>query len=129
MLILLGGLQSIPSDMYEAASIDGAGWWRQLFSITLPLLRPVALPAIILSTITTLQMFNTVFLMTKGGPYARPTLPGATELLMVWAYNQGFGDTKRFGLVSAFAIVVFLILLILTLIYTRVTNATKGVYE
>jgi arabinogalactan oligomer / maltooligosaccharide transport system permease protein len=49
MLILLGGLASIPTDIYEAADIDGAGWWKQLFSITIPLLRPVAIPAIILS--------------------------------------------------------------------------------
>lgn len=129
MLILLGGLQSIPSETYEAASIDGAGWWRQLFTITLPLLRPVALPSIILSTITTFQMFNTVWLMTKGGPVQRVGQPGATEVLLVWAYNQGFQGGQRFGLISAFAIVVFAILLVLTLLYTRVTNATKAVYE
>ena len=129
MLILLGGLQSIPTDMYEAASMDGAGWWRQLFSITLPLLRPVALPAIILSAITQFQMFNTVWLMTRGGPVQRVGQPGATELLLVWAYNQGFQGSQRFGLVSAFAIVVFVLLLGLTLLYIRITNATKGVYE
>lgn len=129
MLILLGGLQSIPNDMYEAASIDGAGWWTQLFRITLPLLRPVALPAVILSAITQFQMFNTVWLMTKGGPVQRVGQPGATELLLVWAYNQGFQGAQRFGLVSAFAIVVFLILLVLTVIYIRITNATRGVYE
>ncbi|HNP73064.1 MAG TPA: sugar ABC transporter permease [Kouleothrix sp.] len=129
MLILLGGLQSIPADMYEAASIDGASWWRQLFSITLPLLRPVALPAVILSAIAQFQMFNTVWLMTKGGPVQRVGQPGATELLLVWAYNQGFQGAQRFGLVSAFAIVVFIILLGITALYIRVTNATKGVYE
>lgn len=129
MLILLGGLQSIPTDMYEAASIDGASWWRQLWSITLPLLRPVALPAVILSAIAQFQMFNTVWLMTKGGPVQRVGQPGATELLLIWAYNQGFQGAQRFGLVSAFAIVVFIILLAITALYIRVTNATKGVYE
>lgn len=130
MLILLGGLQSIPTDIYEAAEIDGATFWRQLFSITLPLLRPVALPAVILSLITTFQMFNTVWLMTQGGPITRVGQPGATELLLIWAYNQGFqGQGQRFALVSSFAIVVFLVLLGLTLLYNRITNVTKAAYE
>jgi arabinogalactan oligomer / maltooligosaccharide transport system permease protein len=130
MLILLGGLQSIPTDIYEAAEMDGASFWQVLFSITLPLLRPVALPAIILSLITTFQMFNTVWIMTQGGPRTRPGAPGATELLLIWAYNQGFaGQGQRFALVSAFAIVVFIFLLGFTLLYNRVTNVTKGAYE
>jgi arabinogalactan oligomer / maltooligosaccharide transport system permease protein len=130
MLILLGGLQSIPSDIYEAASMDGASYWTQLFKITLPLLRPVAIPAIILSMITQFTLhFNTIWLMTKGGPVTRVGQPGATELLLIWAYNQGFQGLQRYALTSAFAIVVFIMLVILTLIYTRVTNATKGVYE
>jgi arabinogalactan oligomer/maltooligosaccharide transport system permease protein len=129
MLILLGGLQAIPADMYEAAGLDGAGWWQQLFNVTLPLLRPVALPAVILSLIAQVQMFNTVWLMTKGGPVQRVGQPGATELLLIWAYNQGFQGAQRFGLVSAFAIVVFIILLGITLLYIRTTDATKGVYE
>lgn len=130
MLILLGGLQSIPNDIYEASELDGASFWQSLFAITLPLLRPVALPAVILSLITTFQMFNTVWLMTQGGPRTRPGQPGATELLLIWAYNQGFaGQGQRFALVSAFAIVVFIILLMLTLLYNRVTNVTKGAYE
>ncbi len=129
MLILLGGLQAIPAEMYEAADIDGAGWGQKLFGITLPLLRPVAVPSIILSLITTLKIFETIFLMTKGGPVTRIGQPGATELLLVWAYNQGFQGSQRFGLVGAFSIVFFLILLGVTLIYTRVTHATRGVYE
>lgn len=129
MLILLGGLASIPNDIYEAADIDGAGWWTQLFQLTLPLLRPVALPAIILSTITTFKILDTVWLMTKGGPVTRVGQPGATELLLLWAYNQGFQGGQRFGLIGAFSIVVFVLLVILTLVYTRVTNATKAVYE
>jgi arabinogalactan oligomer / maltooligosaccharide transport system permease protein len=129
MLILLGGLASIPGDIYEAADIDGASWWKQLFSITLPLLRPVAIPAIILSTITTFKILDTVWLMTRGGPVQRVGQPGATELLLLWAYNQGFQGGQRFGLIGAFSIVVFVLLVCLTLIYTRVTNATRGVYE
>jgi arabinogalactan oligomer/maltooligosaccharide transport system permease protein len=129
MLILLGGLASIPDDIYEAADLDGAGWWTQLSRLTIPLLRPVALPAIILSLITTFKILDTVWLMTKGGPVQRVGQPGATELLLLWAYNQGFQGGQRFGLIGAFSIVVFILLVLLTLVYTRVTNATRGVYE
>jgi arabinogalactan oligomer/maltooligosaccharide transport system permease protein len=126
MLILLGGLQSIPDDLYEAAEMDGASFWQKFYSITLPMLRPVSIPAIILSVISTLKIFETIYLVTGGGPVTSITAPGATELLMVWAYNQGFSTTKRFGLVGAFSIVVFLILFVITLIYTRITRATKS---
>ena len=129
MLILLGGLASIPGDIYEAADLDGAGWWRQLFSITLPLLRPVAIPAIILSLITTFKILDPIWLMTRGGPVGRVGQPGATEMLLVWAYNQGFQGGQRFGLIGAFSIVVFILLVGLTLVYSRATNATRGVYE
>ena len=129
MLILLGGLQSIPDDIYEAADLDGANYWTKLRSLTIPLLRPVALPAIILSAITTLKIFETIWMMTKGGPYSLPGRPGATELLIVWAYNPGFQTNLRFGLTAAISVVVFVLLLILTTVYTRVTNATKAVYE
>lgn len=129
MLILLGGLQSIPDDLYEAAEMDGASFWEKFFNVTLPMLRPVSIPAIILSVISTLKIFETIYLVTGGGPVTRITQPGATELLMVWAYNQGFSTTKRFGVVGAFSIVVFLILFGITLIYTRVTRATKSLQE
>lgn len=128
-LILLGGLQAIPEDLYEAADMDGATWWLKFWAITLPLLRPVAVPAIILSVITTLKIFETIYLVTGGGPTVRIDQPGATEVLMVWAYRQGFQDTKRFGLVGAFSVVVFLFLLAITLLYTRLTRATRAAYE
>lgn len=129
MLILLGGLQSISADLYEAAEMDGANAWQRLTSVTLPLLRPVSIPAIILSLMTTLKMFETVYLMTGGGPVTEIGKPGATELLLVWAYRQGFESLKRFALVGAFSIVFFLITVAVTLVYTRMTNATKGAYE
>lgn len=129
MLVLLGGLQSIPDEFYEAADMDGASWWQKFVGITLPLLRPVSVPAIILSIITTLKIFETIFLVTGGGPTTNITQPGATEVLMIWAYRQGFQDTKRFGLVGAFSVVVFLVLLAITLVYTRATRATRAAYE
>lgn len=128
-LILLGGLQSIPSDVYEASSMDGAGFWTQLFQVTLPMLRPVAVPTIILSAITTFGMFNTVKLMTNGGPFTSVADPGATELLILWAMNQGLGTLKRIGLSGALSVVMFIFLLVLTVLATRVTKATRSVQE
>ena len=79
--------------------------------------------------ITTFKILDPIWLMTKGGPVQRVGQPGATEMLLVWAYNQGFQGGQRFGLIGAFSIVVFIMLVALTLVYTRYTNATKGVYE
>jgi len=129
MLVLLGGLQSIPNDLYEAAEMDGANFWEKLSSITIPMLRSVTIPAIILSVITTIKIFETIYLVTEGGPVTTIADPGATELLMVWAYNQGFSTTKRFGLVGAFSVVVFFVLLGITLLYSRFTKASKSVLE
>lgn len=128
-LILLGGLQSIPQDLYEAAEMDGAGFWQKFFTITLPMLRPVSVPAVILSVITTLKIFETIYLVTGGGPVTNIGKPGATEFLMVWAYNQGFATTKLFGVVAAFSILVFIVLFVITIIYTRLTHATKSLQE
>jgi arabinogalactan oligomer/maltooligosaccharide transport system permease protein len=130
MLILIAGLKSIPSDIYEAAEMDGAGYWRQLFQITLPMLRPIAIPAMILSAITTFTMFNTVFLMTGGGPVTDVSQPGATELVMIWLYKQGFTDgVTRYGLMGALSIVLFILLGSLTLLASAITKATKAVSE
>jgi arabinogalactan oligomer/maltooligosaccharide transport system permease protein len=126
MLTFLGGLQSIPEDIYEASSLDGAGYWTQLFKITLPMLRPVIVPALILSAVTTFGMYGTVQLMTGGGPVVRVDQPGATELLMVWAYNQGFTAAKRFGLQGAIAVVMFFIMGSLTLLAARLSRATRS---
>lgn len=66
MVSLLGGLQSIPQELYEAAEVDGASWWQQLTNITLPLLRPVALPIIVLSSLTTYKVDAVVWALTGG---------------------------------------------------------------
>jgi arabinogalactan oligomer/maltooligosaccharide transport system permease protein len=129
MLVLLGGLQAIPDELYEAANMDGASWRQKFRAITLPLLRPVAIPAVILSIITTLKIFETVYLITGGGPNIRVGQPGATDVLLVWAYKQGFADTKLFGVVGAFSVIVFVVLVAITLFYARITRATKAAYD
>lgn len=128
MTIILGALQSIPADMYEAAEVDGATWWITLVRITIPMLRPAVLPAVVLSSITTFQMFNTVFLITGGGPINAVGKPGATDLVMTFAYKQTF-QQGNYGYIGAFAVIIFAILLVATLLSLRVTNVTRGAYE
>jgi arabinogalactan oligomer/maltooligosaccharide transport system permease protein len=128
MVIILGALQSIPQEQYEAADVDGASEWQKLMSITLPLVRPAVMPAVVLSSITTFQMFNTVWLITRGGPLRGAGKPGATEFVMIHAYKQVF-QAQNDGLIGAFAVIVFAILFAATLYSLRVTRITKGAYE
>jgi arabinogalactan oligomer/maltooligosaccharide transport system permease protein len=128
MTIILTALQSIPSDMYEAAEVDGASWWVRVTQITIPMLRPAVIPAVVLSSISTFQMFNTVFLITGGGPSMGAGVPGATDLVMTYAYKQVFTQ-GTYGPMGAFATVIFLLLMTATLLSLRVTNITRSAYE
>lgn len=128
MVTILGALQSIPPELYEAAEVDGASWWQRLFGITLPLLRPAVIPVIVLSSITTFQMFGTVWAITAGGPSRGAGTPGATELVMVFAYKQVF-QTAAYARMGAFAVIVFIFLFALTLYSLRISRITKGAYE
>ncbi|MFJ4286858.1 carbohydrate ABC transporter permease [Paenarthrobacter nicotinovorans] len=88
MVLYLAGLQSVPEEVYEAASLDGAGRVRQLFSVTLPLLRPNTLLVSVLMTVSFLNIFEEPYLLTNGGPL------GATRSIALWVYEQfGFGNT------------------------------------
>jgi arabinogalactan oligomer/maltooligosaccharide transport system permease protein len=128
--IILGALQSIPADQYEAADVDGATYWQQLINITIPLLRPTVLPAIVLSAIGAggFQMFGTVWAITQGGPTRGAGVPGATELVMVYAYKQVF-QFNAYAKAGAFAVIIFIFLFIMTLYSLRMTRITKGAYE
>jgi arabinogalactan oligomer/maltooligosaccharide transport system permease protein len=128
MVTILGALQSIPGELYEAAEVDGASWWQRLFGITLPLLRPAVIPVIVLSSITTFQMFGTVWAITGGGPSRGAGTPGATELVMVYAYKQVFRNAA-YGRMGAFAVIMFIFLFGLTLYSLRLSRITKGAYE
>ncbi len=128
MTIILGALQSIPADQYEAAEIDGATSWQQFAHITLPLLRPAIMPAIVLTSISAFQMFGTAYAMTAGGPTKGAGMPGFTEFVMVYAYKQIF-QTQAYGRMGAFAVIIFILLFAATLYSLRMTRITKGAYE
>jgi arabinogalactan oligomer / maltooligosaccharide transport system permease protein len=133
-IVILGALQSIPKDLYEAAAVDGATAFQRLRTITLPLLRPAVTPWTILSAITTFQIFNTVFLVTAstgapgGGPYPSALKPGATEFVMIYMYNHIFADTSgnpHYGQIAAFSVLIFFLLLLATIGALRATNLTR----
>jgi arabinogalactan oligomer/maltooligosaccharide transport system permease protein len=128
MVVILGGLQSVPVELYEAADVDGATWWQQLTKITLPLLRPAVLPAIILSSLTTYKVDAVVYAITQGGPSAGAGKPGATDFVMVYAYKQIF-QTQAYGRMGAFAVILFILLFAATLYTMRLTQMTRGAYE
>ena len=128
MVSILGALQSVPAELYEAAEVDGAGWWTQLMKITLPLIRPAVLPAAVLTSITAFQMFGTAYAITGGGPQRGAGIPGATEFVMVYAYKQIF-QQQNYGTATAFAVLIFIMLFIATLYSLRITRMTKGAYE
>lgn len=104
-IILLAGLQNIPRDQYEAASLDGASKLQQFFDITLPQLKPVILFCLVLSIIGSLQLFSEPALITAGGP------SGSTTMLGNYMYNQGF-RSFNFGYASVIAYVVVFLALI-----------------
>lgn len=128
MTVIMGALTAIPPEQYEAAEVDGATWWQQLTNITLPLIRPAVLPAVVLSSITTFQMFGTVWAITQGGPSQGAGVPGSTELVMVYAYKQVF-QTQAYSRMGAFAVIMFIFLFAATLYSLRFTRITKGAYE
>jgi arabinogalactan oligomer/maltooligosaccharide transport system permease protein len=121
-VIATGALQSIPNELYEAAEIDGASGWQKLWRITLPLIRPAMVPAIMVGTIWTFNNFNVIYFISAGGPFGR------TELLVTQAYKLVF-EQRLYGVAAAFSVVVFFVLLILTLLQNRVTRATEAYYE
>jgi arabinogalactan oligomer/maltooligosaccharide transport system permease protein len=125
MVTILGALQSIPSELYEAAEVDGANYWEKLMKITLPLLRVAVVPIIVLSSISTFQMFGTVWAITGGGPSRGAGAPGATELVMIYAYKQVF-QTAAYGRMGAFALIMFVLLFAATLYSLRISRVTQG---
>jgi arabinogalactan oligomer/maltooligosaccharide transport system permease protein len=119
MVVCLGALQSIPSDLYEAASIDGAGRAAQFRHITLPLLRPALIPAVLLGTVWTFNQFNIVYLVSGGEP------DNATDILISEAWRWAFARQEQYGYAAAYAALIFVILLGWSLISTRINRLVE----
>jgi arabinogalactan oligomer/maltooligosaccharide transport system permease protein len=121
-VIILGGLQSISSEYYEAAEIDGASKLQQFRNITLPLIQPVLTPAIVLGVVWTFNRFEVIYLITQGGPQEK------TDILVSSMYKAAF-QFYRYGFTAMFALVIFLILLVFTIIYLRISGGLKSATE
>lgn len=109
MVIFLAALKGVSQDLYEAASIDGAGKWRQFFSITVPLITPVIFYNLVTQLCQAFQEFNGPYIITQGGPR------GATTLVSLLIYNNAF-KSYEMGMASAMAWIMFIILMVLTAI-------------
>ncbi|MGL5023768.1 MAG: carbohydrate ABC transporter permease [Cetobacterium sp.] len=118
MMITLGGLQSIPAELYEAADIDGASPWSKFKDITLPLLKPTLTPAIILGTIWTFNMLNIIIILAGG--YGNKE----TQILVTDVYRLAF-NFYRYGFAAAYSVLIFLFLLVFSVIYVRKSNIFK----
>jgi arabinogalactan oligomer/maltooligosaccharide transport system permease protein len=121
-VVATGALQSIPEELYEASSIDGATGWQKLWNITIPMIRPAMVPAIMLGTIWTFNQFSVIYFISQGNPFGR------TEILITQAYKL-VAEQRLYGVAAAFSIVVFFILLGFTLLQNRVTRATEAYNE
>ncbi|MBT2218039.1 sugar ABC transporter permease [Virgibacillus dakarensis] len=112
-ILLLGGLQNISADLYESATVDGAGYWTRLFKITIPLLSPVLFFVTIINFINAFQSFGQIHILTEGGPSE------ATNLIVYSIYRESF-IYGNYGFASAQAVALFIITLIVTLFQFKV---------
>jgi arabinogalactan oligomer / maltooligosaccharide transport system permease protein len=116
-VVATGALQSVPKDLYEAAEMDGAGWWQRFKTVTLPFLRPAMLPYAIYGFVITFNLFQLSYFMSGGGPF------GQTELLVTIGFRL-VNEQKLYGVAAAFAIFQFFILLALTVGTNKLAKAT-----
>ncbi|MBI2210393.1 MAG: sugar ABC transporter permease [Deltaproteobacteria bacterium] len=112
-LMILAGLQAVPDELYEAASVDGAGGWQKFRRITLPMIKPAILLAFLFRTIDALRVFDLVFVMTQGGP------ADSTNVLQFYGYKKSFAE-GMIGAGSAVSVLVFFLALLFALLYIRI---------
>ncbi|MEV6604593.1 sugar ABC transporter permease [Kutzneria sp. NPDC051319] len=113
MVILYGGLQSIPKDLHEAAALDGASGWQRFRHITMPMLRPVVVVVLTLGLIYTIKVFDVIWVMTKGGP------ADSTQTVTTYGYQLSFGGLSQFGLGAAASNMLIVVALVFAVFYLR----------
>ena len=126
LTVCLGALQSVPTDVYEAADIDGASPWQQFKLITLPLLRSSLLPVLISSFAFNFNQFTAIYLLTAGGPPIPGSDAGATDILITYSYKLAF-NSFQYGLACAYAIFIFVLVAALSGINFKLTGAFDDV--
>jgi len=118
MVIFLAGLQGIPTELYEAAALDGCRGWRVHLHVTLPLLRPYVVLVAVISAIAATKVFEEVFLMTQGGP------AGSTRTLVYYAYDQAFRELD-ISYACTVGLALFLLVMVLTLLRFSVAQGSR----
>jgi arabinogalactan oligomer/maltooligosaccharide transport system permease protein len=126
MTACLGALQSIPTELGEAAQVDGAGTWMRFWRITFPLLRSATLPLVISTFAYNLNNFGAVYLLTQGGPRTVGADAGATDILPTYTYNLAL-SLQRYGLACAYSVVIFFFIGGLSLINMKLSRAFEEV--
>jgi arabinogalactan oligomer/maltooligosaccharide transport system permease protein len=104
MVVSLGALQAIPEELEEAARMDGAGWWTRFRHVVWPQIKPALVPAVILGSVWTFNMFNIIYLVSEGAP------GGSTEILISEAYKWAFSRQEQYGYAAAYATLIFMVL-------------------
>ncbi|RIQ18989.1 carbohydrate ABC transporter permease [Jiangella rhizosphaerae] len=115
MVIYLAGLQAIPQDLYAAAALDGAGWWRQLTSITMPLIRPYFAVCLVLGGVFSMQAFASIYVLTGGGPQ------GGSSTLGFYIWSEAF-QRFNFGYASAVGLILWALLLTFAAVSHRLSR-------
>ena len=118
-LLVFAGLQTIPTYVYEAASIDGSTEWRSFWRITLPLLRPILALVLVITVTGSFQVFDTVAVTTKGGPV------NASRVMQYYIYQKGFAE-GQFGYASALSVILFIILIAVAIVQLKLLNAGES---
>ena len=121
MIIFLAGLEGVPQDFYDAATVDGAGGWQRFWHITLPLIKPTTLFVLVINLINGFQAFTYQFVMTRGGP------SDATNVASLLIYDTGL-QFQKMGLASAMSIVLFAIIMAFTIFQMKVVKADDTTY-
>ncbi len=122
MVAMLGGLQSISNDLYEAAAIDGASPWQRFWNITLPGLRPVSATVILLGTIWTFNMFPIIYFVTGGQP------AGQTEILVTGAFRAFNEGIRNYSLAATYGVLILSMLVVYSAIYRRALRSQGEVF-
>lgn len=120
MVALLGGLQSIPAELYEAAEVDGANAWQRFRAITLPGLSQVSGTVVLLGTIWTFNMFPIIFLVTRGGPGSE------TEILVTYAFREAFTGIRDYSGSATWGVIILAMLVVLAVGYRRSLRGQGG---
>jgi len=127
--VISAALQSIPEEIYEAATVDGASPWQSFSKITFPLLMSVVAPILVLTLAGNFNNFGIIYLLTGGGPaVAGSKGAGATDILMTWVYDLGF-QQLQWSIASALAVLVFIFVVVFSLINFRLSGVLRQLRE